>query len=271
MNSFQRVLLASRAAIREMPAGHYLLSSGILLVVLFFIGWVNKDNDAASGVLYNQYIVLDANMLMGIIISSGWLAATIICGAAFFKDFKEEPRGVRYFSLPLTNGERFASLMLINWGFVSFISFVPPLFLSVLSVYIAPDFILFPAPQYLLPVLLIGPLVHIISSAYWMFSSIAYPKLSAGFIFGFIGLAVLYISQTRNQYSDRVDIEHTTTAFNTTDVVGMMDHGFLSEESAPSLIKYYLEQWDTPLTILTGVCLLFMLVATAMALQRKTA
>ncbi|WP_026232386.1 hypothetical protein [Neolewinella persica] len=270
MNSFQRVLLASRAAIREMPGVYYLLSSGIVLTVLFFIGLIGKDDDATSGLLYNQYTVFDADIMMGIIIIVGWLSATIICGAAFFKDFKEEDRGVRYFSLPVSNKERLASLLLVNWGFVSLISFVPPLLLAGFSWLVAPDFILFPSPQYLLPVLFVGPLVHLISSSYWMFSSIAYPKLSAIFILGFLGLAALYLSQTRNLYSDRIDIEHTTTAFDATNVVGMMDDGFLIKESASSPIPYYLEEWNTLAICLMGVCLLFMLMSMGMALNRKT-
>jgi hypothetical protein len=262
--------MATRLAIREMSGTFYLLSSSIVLVILAFIGLVNKDNDSATGVLYNEYTVLDAEMLMGIIVSAGWLAATIICGSAFFKDFKEEARGVRYFSLPLSNTERFASLLLVNWGFVSIITFGPPLLLVAISWFVLPDFILFPAPQYLLPVLFIGPLLHLISCCYWMFSSIAYPKLSALFIFGFIGLSALYITQTRDLYSERVDIEHRTAAFDATDVVGMMEHGFLSQELVPSTVQYYNSEWETPIILLTGTCLLFMLVSAAMALKRKT-
>lgn len=271
MNSFQRILLASRAAIREMPAWHYLLSTAIVLVVFVFIALINQDNDSSAGVLYNQYAVLDAEMLMGIIVSAGWLSATIICGSAFFQDFKEEGRGVRYFSLPMTNTERFASLLLVNWGFVSIISFVPPLLFASISSIVAPEFILFPAIQYLLPALIIGAIVHLISCSYWMFSSIAYPKLSAVFIFGFIALMVLYISQTRNLYSSRVDIEHTTEAFNSTDVVGMMEYEFLSEASSPVELKYYLDEWeDASALVMLVICCLLMLSTAAMALNRKT-
>ena len=271
MNSFQRILLASRAAIREMPAWHYLLSTAIVLVVFVFIAWVNMDNDSAAGVLYNQYAVLDAEMLMGIIVSAGWLSATIICGSAFFNEFKEEGRGVRYFSLPMTNTERFASLLLLSWGFVSIISFVPPLLLASLCTLVAPEFILFPATQYLLPALLIGSVVHLISCCYWMFSSIAYPKLSAVFIFGFIGLSALYISQTRNLYSFRVDVEHTTEAFNSTDVVGLVEYGFLTEDTTPAQLEYYTSEWeDTSVVVLASICCLLMLSTAAMALNRKT-
>lgn len=271
MSSYQRILLASRAAIREMPAWHYLLSTAIVLVVFVFIAWVNADNDSAAGVLYNQYAVLDAEMLMGIIVSAGWLSATLICGSAFFKDFKEEARGVRYFSLPITNTERFASLLLINWGFVSLISFVPPLLLASLFSIVAPEFILFPATQYFLPAILIGAVVHLISCSYWMFSSIAYPKLSAVFIFGFIALSALYLTQTRNLYSFRVDIVHETEAFNSTDVVGMMKYNFLTEDTAPAELKYYTSEWeDTSALVLLMICCLLMLSTAAMALTRKT-
>lgn len=272
MNSLQRILLASRAAIREMAVWHYALSSGIVCVILFFVSIVNQDKDAAGGVLFNQYAILDANVLIGIIVFAGWLSATIICGSAFFKDFKEEDRGVRYFSLPVTNKERFASLLLVNWGFVSLISFGPPIIIAGCGWLLAPDYMLLPPPQYLLAAMLLGPLAHLLSSCYWMFSAIAYPKLGAVFIFGFVGLLVLYLLQTRGWYPEQIVIEHTTSAFNTMDVVGMMDYNFLREEATPEIIKYNaLPGWNRPALLLSGLCFAFMLASAAMALKRKTA
>ncbi|MFT5999394.1 MAG: hypothetical protein ACI81P_001852 [Neolewinella sp.] len=270
MNSFQRVLLATRAGIKEMPAINYFISTGLFLLVAFFIGMINSNADVSVGVLRNQYLSVDAGTIIAIIVFTGWLSATIICGSVFFKEFKDEALSVRFFSLPLSNTERFVSILLLSQGFVSVISFLPLFLTTSLAWLLAPDFLLLPAPSTLLLALLAGPLVHFASSCYWMFSSIAYPKLSGLFIFGFIGFSVLYFLQTRNMYTDRVDITHTTTAFDATNVVGLMEYEFLVEEATPAQIKYFIGEWNTPFIVLGILCLLVMLATAAMALNRKT-
>jgi len=269
MTSIKRVYRACRAIIAELALNTYFISTGILLVSTIMILYSSSDGNRYDGVLGKIYFELDPELMASLVTGIGWLSATIISGTIVNKHFKEENRAIRYLSLPLSNGERFATLLLINWLFVSIVSFLPLVLLVFLTYFLRPDALLMPWPGYYVHWLLAGPLIHLITMAFWLFPTIAYVKKAWYAILGIIAVFSLYINSTRGKYSDFVDLEYTPTSFEATDVVGLSKYEFLERQITE--VSFEVPDPQSLQLVFVAIVVVLMLVAAYIALTRKTA
>lgn len=255
--------------IAELALNTYFISAGILLSVIATMYYSSGNNDRYAGVLGGRYFDLDPEVIVSIVTGIGWLAATIISGTIINKHFKEENRAIRYLSIPLSHGERFTSLLAINWLFVSIVSFLPLVLLVFLIYFIRPDALLMPWPGDYLHWFLLGPLIHLVTLAFWLFPTIAYAKKAGYAVVGIVVAFVLYMSNTRGDYSDVVDVPYSATVFESTDVVGLSKYKLLEKQVTEVAFEVPDPQYLQ--IFFVSIVAILMLFSAYIALTRKTA
>lgn len=268
MDSIKRIYRACRAAIAELALNTYFIAPGILLIVAISMIYSSGDSDSSAGVLRNGYTVLDPELITSLITGIGWLAATIISGTIVNKYFKEENRGIHYFSMPLSPGERFAATLTVNWLFVSIVSFVPLILIAVLAYYLRPDHVLMASPFENAHWLAVGPLIHLVTMAFWLFPTVAYAKQAGYAVVGTIAAIIVYMTKTRGRYSDHIDLDHTATAFESTDVVGLSKYEFLSTQVTKA--GFAVPDPEVAQVSCLAIVVVLMIFAAYLAFTRKT-
>jgi len=211
----------------------------------------------------NTYFIPE--LMAALVTGIGWLSATIISGTIVNKHFKEENRAIRYLSLPLSNGERYATLLLINGIFVSIISFLPLVLVVILTYFLRPDSLLMPWPGYYAHMFLLGPT----TMAFWLFPTIAYANKAWYAIIGVMVAFGIYITNTRANYSDLIDLDYTPTAFEATDVVGLSKYQFLEKQVTE--VAFRVPDPESLQLVFAAIVATLMLFSAYLALTRKTA
>lgn len=270
MNRMQRIYLSARAAIAEIQPIFYGLSTLIGLAVLIFLTIVNPDVDMSTGAIRGEYSYWDENSMHGIIISAGWLAATIISSILLINQFKEENRGIHTLTLPLEAKEKFVSLLFLNWVFIPIITFGPLFIWGCLAWMIAPEWLQLVPPRYLFAVLWMGPLLHVITSAIWLFPTVAFPKYSVYIILGIMASILIYINFVKGLFNDYINVDFTPTAYADPNVVGLNKYNIYSD-NIPDLVVYQIAAANNPFFLFSALAAIIMVVCSAIALNRKTA
>ncbi|MEM9928398.1 MAG: hypothetical protein AAF840_01140 [Bacteroidota bacterium] len=271
MNSLQRIFLSLRAAIAEIPAYYYGLSTLVGSFVLIFLSIVNSDEDDAKGTILSELDYWDVTSMQSILVSAGWIAATALSGILLSQQFKEENSSIRSLTLPLKRGEHLGSLLTLHWLVIPIISFVPLLLWATVAWLFTPEWLQLTPPRYLLPVLWIGPLLHLISSAAWLFPMIAFPKKALYIIPTVIIAVLLYTSYTQEMFNDSLSVNYKPEAYADLNVAGINELNILYADTVPEQIVYQIPTANSTFFIFTAFAAIIMLVSAAMALNRKTA
>jgi len=267
MDSLKRIHLACRAAVAALAPSTYFISTGILMLCCISIRYTGGSEDNSKGVLRNAYLSLDPELVYNLITGCGWLAATIISGTIVKRYFKEENQGIHYLAMPLSNPERFATSLLMNWLFASIVSFLPLFLICLLGYYLSPDYVLMVSPLEHAEWLLIGPLLHLVTLSFWLFPSVAYGK-KAGFVIvaGIIAF-IIYLTNTRGRMSDRVSLKYDYSVFDANDVVGLHRSGAFKKELAAA---FQIPDLLTMQMVLTGFAIMLLFLVAYLAFTRKT-
>jgi hypothetical protein len=270
MDSLKRIYLACRAAIAELGWLSYAWSLFILAGITTFLFLVNQDTDRFAGQLVNSYHRWDPEAMIGMLVVAGWIGGLILSSTIQNKFFKEENQAVRTLSLPLSNAERFATMMVLHLLFVPLLCFGIPL-LFVFGCYpLLPAAVLLPAPVYLWLTLLIGWLAHSATTLLWFFPSVAMPKKIGFFILGGVATIIFYLNVTRNNLSDQIIVSHDISAPLAPDVYGLTDYEFHAPDRKLDSIEIGYEQNDS-LVYVAGLSFLLLAVASGLAVTQKTA
>jgi len=268
MESIKRIYLACRAQIAELTPSAYLISPASFTAVLLFGYYVNGNNGRFDGVLGGRYMYLEPEALLSILIFVVWISSTIISGMILKDYWKEENKAVRYLSLPMSNTERFTSLMLINGIYASLAALIPVLLLVTAVYLFRPESLVMAPPTTVFPDIIAGPLLHIFLMGLWLFPSIALRKKVGYIIFALIAGGIFYMSRTRGIVSDRLDLEQSTALLDEPGVVGVYA---IAARDDVNMVSYDIPTPDGVMTVVFLVVAILFFVAAYIALTRKTA
>ncbi len=271
MTSIRRIYLAARAAVAEAGSLTYVLGFIIMSLATTFIFIVSQDNDTTNSLLKARFSFWNPDTLINIIVLGGWITSLIICDGFSNRWFKEENQAVRTLSLPLSNGERLATILLLYLIFVPLVSFLLPFIIICLLTFIAPDFLLLPSITYLWSALGFGFIANAAICAVWLHSSFAFGKRGGWLVFAIIGLGIFYISQTHGAISETVDIPYVASLAQEDGVAGLTRYEPNMTTTQQQVIKIKYENDETAYIAIQSVFLLIMLFAGGLALTKKTA
>lgn len=271
MNSLKRIYLACRAAVAELNPLMYLLAVGILIGLATLTLFMNVDSDRDGSQLLREFSFWDPASIISLITSTGWIAGLIVCGTIHNRWFKEENHAVRTLSLPLSNGERFATMLLLYLGFVPLVCFGLPLLLVFLLYPLAPDVMLLPATAYLWKALLVGFLVHAAATAFWFQPFLVFRNKVFFVIVAMVGLVIFYIINTHGSIAETLQVPYTSSATQNSQVVGMASYELLENSTKSETIEVKYSPDESVYYIIQSFFLLLMLVTGGLALTKKTA
>ena len=272
MNSPQRIYRASRALIKEFPVWYYFVSTVIATLLLLISSYDTGSTKLSFwGHLGLDRLNFDYQALL-ITIGGATSFGALIIGVNFIStEFKEENRGVRLLSLPISRAERILAFVFINWLYIPTISILPPFLLVALLGFFEGTTIHLPAIEYLIGVIPLCFLGIITFTSIWMFPSIAVPKRASILTVGIIILLGIYLSITRQEPMGSVLLAHEASAFLDTNVVGLNHLEVLDSEKLPSEYRFNISD-SLGISGLSGLLsLALMLIAAGLGLNRKTA
>lgn len=269
MNSIKRIYLACRAAIAESGPLTYVLGFVIIALIATFIFFVSKDKDSIDSLLKSEFSFWNPDTIINTIVVGGWVASLIVCDGFYKRWFKEENQAVRTLTLPLSNGERIITLLLLYLVFVPLVCFVLPFLLISLLTLLAPDFLMLPSITYLWNALGIGFLANAAVCALWLQPSFAFGKKGGYVILAIIALGIFYISRTHGNVSETLNLPYVTSMAQEPGVVGLTHYEPIMTASKGEIIKIDYPEDETAYTAIQAIFILLMLTAGGLALTQK--
>lgn len=269
MNSIKRIYLACRAAIAETGPITYVLGTLIIVLIFAFILFVSQDKDSTDSLLKSEFSFWNPDTIVNTIVGGGWIACLFVCDGFSKNWLKEENQAIRTLSLPLSNGERLAAMLLIYLVFAPLVCFVVPLLLISLLTFIAPDFLLLPSPGYLWSALSIGFIANAAICALWFQPSFAFGKKGGLVVTVIIALAIFYTSRTHGSVSETFDLPYVASAAQEANVAGLTKYEPRVTKDG-EFIKVDYPEDESNYTGILAASLLVMLVAGGIALTKKT-
>ncbi len=272
MNSMKRIFTTTRAMVAELPLGHYLLSSIVMIILLIIHS--SETNTAGinqPGFITRNSVIIPQFGAYIFITISALLAATILGVDFVSREFKHENRASRLLSLPLSPGERAMTLGTMSWVVFPLLCTIPPfLILAFISLF-GGTTIMTPQPQYFLLAIPLAWGAIILTSSLWLFPALAIPKRGAVAFIMILCMIGVYVALSREGISDTTFIDYTNSPFQETDVVGMQHQNVLSNADIPTKYGYQLPDRFGFSGMLGVLSVLTLYVAAVIALTRKTA
>ncbi|MEM1358231.1 MAG: hypothetical protein AAGF89_08540 [Bacteroidota bacterium] len=269
MNSLSRVFAVVKAFIQEFSLITYFLGT------IFFIGFsafstiVNPDKDAGNGQIFNSYLSFGAHEVIALMVAAAILATTVISLEFVSKELKTEDKGIRFLSLPVSQGERFGAILSIIWLVIPLAVIIPIFVLAATFSLLAPAGILLPDPVYLLPAISISWIAHIGLSLLWLAPAFGYAK-RAWFIFMVVLFGIgSYVIYTRNNIQSHITFLHDFSLLQDTSVVGLSHLNVLTDQTPTKDVYFGIgDPFDTsPWTLILIAA--FLLGAAYFALQHQ--
>lgn len=271
MNSLNRIYKTVRSFVAEFPVGHYLLGPIICLVFLLITIYANDSSDVNyDGNLGRDYFFVSLVGTMAMIITAGVIGSSILGIDWMSRQLKEENRGIRFLSLPLSQAERTAATLFMQWIFFPLITIIPAYLLVVVVYLFLGDIIHMPPPRYLLAAIPVGGVITALLSLMYLFPAIAIPRRAGVVVIGLFILFGVYMAYTRADDMGSIVLEHDAVAFLQQDVVGLSDLDPLLNREPATEFRFNVNAgfgYSGWLGVIGG---LLMLAAIIVGLHRKT-
>lgn len=270
MDSPKRIYFACRAAVAELNGLAFAWSVIIFVSILAFTVLVSGEIDRTGGQFQSAFQLWTPLEIIGIIAVAGWLGGLIMGGTIHNRFFKEENQAVRTLSLPLSNAERFASMLVLQLLFVPLICLGLPLLVTFLGYLVAPDYLFLPDPVYLWLALPFGWLAHTTTTLLWFFPTTTMPKKVGFLILGGVLLTSFYLNWSYTNTTNQLAVSHQITAPLAPDVYGLSDYSFHDPDRKKDTVKVNFQE-NNYVVYPMVLSFLLIVIASGMAITHKTA
>lgn len=234
MQSLTRIRLTLRAAIAELPRINYFITTliaflgiGVLIYIHYNAGWPT------------QLINISPGMIAVMLSTIGFFTAFALSASYYTKRLKEVNRAEAFLSVPVSNGERYATGLIYAWVFVPLITYGPLFVLTAMATQFTYGDYLLPALRHLPTVFGEALLIYVMVSTFWIFPAIAFPRRLVIVGIALIGVGVgasLLIAQflPDPSFTHAVD----SSVFSDPSVVGVSEIARYSDEAPTSEIDF---------------------------------
>lgn len=274
MNALKRIYKTVMLMTVEMDAVAYCIAPGIMMVIIGLALLIGTSADVEITLIAGLFEVT-TNTATACIAISSLISLSILTVNYIGRWVKEEGQASVFLALPLTNAERFLSVLAMAWLLLPILVFLPLLLMVFIVYAIHPETFILPPFINLLEVFPFLWVISIIISSFYLFPLLAYTKRIGLVVVAFFVIAPLYSALLRNDYPANYDqdVAIENTAFADQDVVGLSWEGPLDSPEILKVVKYrtYDQDEEHPATpyVIFLVCLA-LTGAAWMGLNRKT-